>query len=154
MFRSNAMFKAWMKRYREIVSRCTKVGSTNYKNYGAKGIGLYKDWLDPAKFFAYVSTVTGWDDPKLQIDRIKNSRGYVPGNIRFVTRLENMHNRSTTVKVRSAGKLVSLAALARSTWPWYPVSYVFLHHRRGKTLAEINEIAQRFKRRRKGVAWY
>jgi len=153
MFRSNAMCKAWMKRHREIVSRCTKVGSTNYKNYGAKGIRLYEEWVDPAKFFKYISTLEGWDNPRLQIDRIHNDQGYFPGNVRFVTRLENMHNRSITVKVKVDGEQVPLAAHARQRWPWYPVSYVFLHLRRGKSLSAIDCIARKYKNRKKGVAW-
>jgi hypothetical protein len=38
-------------------------------------------------------TLDGWDNPKLELDRIDVNKGYEPNNLRFVTRSQNQRNR-------------------------------------------------------------
>jgi hypothetical protein len=45
------------------------------------------------EFLRYLVGLDGWDQPALQLDRIDNNGGYVPGNLRFVTRSVNMANK-------------------------------------------------------------
>ena len=55
---------------------------------------MHPAWVaDRTKFLAYLVKLDGWDNHKLQLDRKDNERGYVPGNLRFVTRSVNMANK-------------------------------------------------------------
>lgn len=55
---------------------------------------MYEPWRkDRAAFLRYVAKLEGWDNPKLDMDRIDVERGYEPGNIRFVSRRENCNNK-------------------------------------------------------------
>lgn len=77
------------KRWAGLKQRCTDPNATNYHNYGGRGIKLYKKWYDFAVFAADVGAPPS---PAHQLDRIDNNKGYVPGNVRWVTRAENVRN--------------------------------------------------------------
>ena len=52
------------------------------------------DWReDRTKFLLYVQTLPGWDDAALEMDRIDVDGNYEPGNVRFISRRENMLNK-------------------------------------------------------------
>lgn len=73
-----------------IISRCE---TRPHPRYGGRGIRLHPEWVkDRAAFLRYLITLPGWDNPDLEIDRINNDGHYEPGNLRFVTRSENMQN--------------------------------------------------------------
>lgn len=95
-----------LSRINSIYRRCHEPGNNNYYGYGGRGIHCW--WylqygvgavrkIDKAvwrrKMLEYLVTLDGWDKPGLEIDRIDNSRGYEPGNLRFVSRKQNMQNR-------------------------------------------------------------
>lgn len=78
------------------ITRCHRPSSRQYKDYGERGIQVYKPWReDRSEFLRYIQTLPGWDDPQLEIDRIDNDAGYEPGNLRFATRRQNCDNRRT-----------------------------------------------------------
>jgi hypothetical protein len=87
--------KLW-KTWKGIVSRTTCKTSTHYSRYGGAGIGIDKDWLVYEVFAEYIG-----QPPSDQhtIDRIDNSRGYEPGNVRWATPKEQAANRKTNVRV-------------------------------------------------------
>lgn len=65
---------------------------------GARGKGCDPIWYNSFEEFAnYIMTLDGWDSDLLEIDRIDNSKGYEPGNVRFATKTTNMRNRSSTL---------------------------------------------------------
>lgn len=65
-----------------------------YEHYGARGIRIYAAWLaDRRAFLAHLVTLDGWDVPSLELDRIDVNKGYEPGNLRFVSRSENLRNK-------------------------------------------------------------
>ena len=75
-------------------NRCHNPKDRNYSNYGGRGIYLYEPWRsDKAAFLRYVLTLDGWDQPRLDLDRIDVNKGYEPGNLRFITRRENCNNK-------------------------------------------------------------
>ena len=73
-----------------IISRCE---TRPHPRYGQRGIRVYPKWIrDRGSFLKYLISLPGWDDPNLEIDRINTNGNYEPGNLRFVTRTENMQN--------------------------------------------------------------
>lgn len=75
--------------------RCYCKSHSQYCRYGALGITVCQEWRDsfPA-FLAYVGPL--WEKGK-SLDRIDNSRGYEPGNVKFSTPKEQGNNRRDNV---------------------------------------------------------
>jgi hypothetical protein len=71
--------------------RCTSPKDAGYKQYGGRGILMYEGWLnDPLAFIRHVGkkpTSKHW------LERKNNNKGYVPGNVRWATRSQNLSNR-------------------------------------------------------------
>ncbi len=70
-----------------MVNRCTRPGNDSFIRYGARGITVYRPWLDrltglPA-FIEYVEGELGDRPDGFTLDRIDNGRGYEPGNLRW-----------------------------------------------------------------------
>ena len=83
-----------LDRISAVIVRCTNPKSSVYPDYGGRGIAVHPEWVaDRAGFLRYLVSLDGWDRPELQLDRIDNNGGYVPGNLRFVSRSENMANK-------------------------------------------------------------
>lgn len=83
-----------LNRLSAAISRCHKQTDKNYPNYGGRGVYVCDEWRsDRAAFLRYVRTLPGWDTPKYEMDRIDVNGGYDYGNIRFVSRSENMLNK-------------------------------------------------------------
>lgn len=75
-------------------NRCHNPKDAGYANYGARGIVVYEPWRsDKAAFLRYVLTLEGWDEPRLELDRIDVDKGYEPGNLRFITHRANSRNK-------------------------------------------------------------
>lgn len=85
--------KSYTHEYRvwaSIKARCTNPNNEHYKNYGGRGIKLEKSWAD--SFERFLSYVGARPTINHTIDRINTNKGYVVGNIRWATRLENQQN--------------------------------------------------------------
>ena len=52
-------------------------------------------------FELFLNDVGPCPDPSLDLDRIDNSKGYEPGNLRWSSRKDNLNNRSVTLKVEN-----------------------------------------------------
>lgn len=92
----NEIRQAMLNRISACVNRCCNPNDKQWTRYGGRGITLYEPWrTDRREFLRYLTTLPGYGDLSLEIDRIDNSRGYEPGNLRFATRKQNMANRRT-----------------------------------------------------------
>jgi len=91
--------------WQSIKARCFNTRNKSYKNYGARGITMCKQWLD---FEVFLSDM-GRRPVGLEIDRIDNNGGYDPGNCRWVTAKEQTRNRRTTKKIDFRGDVLPLA---------------------------------------------
>lgn len=93
--------------WKDIKKRCTKPNSSNYKNYGAKGIAICNEWLDFIRFREW-SEINGYAD-KLTIDRINVKDGYYPNNCRWVTMVIQNRNKSNNRTFFLDGESITMA---------------------------------------------
>lgn len=106
-------------RWAGMKQRCTDPNHAAYKNYGGRGIRLHKAWLD---FAVFAKEVPPMPSKKHHLDRIDNNKGYVPGNVRWVTQAENNRNSRRCHAVTINGKTQPIFAwleqfgLSRSTF--------------------------------------
>ena len=83
------------KRCNAMRQRCQNTNDKSYKNYGGRGIEFRFSTV--AEAIAYV--LTELPHPTylgVDIDRKENDWHYEPGNLRLVTRSENLNNKRTT----------------------------------------------------------
>lgn len=100
-------YKTWLS----VRRRCRDTKCVSYASYGAKGIDIYQEWYESAeKFIAYVGQppTSGHS-----LDRIDNTKGYFPGNIRWATDEQQANNKSNNVIVNFRGKTYTLSQLAK-----------------------------------------
>lgn len=64
--------------------RCFNPNNISYPHYGAKGITIYKEWLEDFSSFYNWSINNGYREG-LEIDRINSQHSYNPDNCRWVT---------------------------------------------------------------------
>ena len=86
----------WLdKRLTAAKQRCENPHDPNYRLYGARGIRFEFQSVKAAGL--YLMGMYGPLSRVLEIDRIDTNGNYAPGNLRLVTRAENMANRRITV---------------------------------------------------------
>ena len=83
-----------LNRLASAITRCHSPSNRAYQHYGGRGIRVCPEWrFDRAEFLRYVQTLDGWDNPTFEMDRIDVDGHYEPGNIRFVSRSDNLRNK-------------------------------------------------------------
>lgn len=88
---NHPLYSRWLS----MRQRCLNPHSTNYKNYGARGIAIEEYLLDFGNYVNYVTSLPGYDPnitTDLQLDRINNDKGYERGNLRWVNRSVQITN--------------------------------------------------------------
>lgn len=91
------VYRCWIN----IKRRCLDTKYPSYKDYGAKGIMIYEPWAkDIQKFVEYIGHAPSEDH---SIDRIDNSKGYEPENIRWANKWQQANNKTNNVKVKFQG---------------------------------------------------
>ena len=82
-------------------NRCHNPKDKGYPNYGGRGIHLFEPWrTDKAAFLRYVLTLSGWDQPRLELDRVDVNKGYEPNNLRFISKQENCNNKRSVQEMQ------------------------------------------------------
>ena len=86
--------------HKSMMDRCGHSGVRHKwaMYYAERGIRVCNEWHVRDSFFSWALSNGYRDD--LEIDRIDNSKGYEPGNCRWVTHKENQNNRRSCQSVR------------------------------------------------------
>lgn len=99
--------------WRGIKTRCLNPKTRHYKDYGGRGITVHEEWKkDFAAFYDYVGPRP---TSAHTIDRIDNSRGYEPGNVRWATAHEQGANKRSNHLIEVDGRTMTIATASRLT---------------------------------------
>lgn len=82
-----------------ILQRCLNPKSPAFKHYGGRGITVCKEWNSMVKYQEFLSHIGRKPTPSHTVERIDNSKGYQPGNVRWATAGEQMRNTRRNIKV-------------------------------------------------------
>jgi hypothetical protein len=77
--------------WKNIVQRSTNPKTKAFKNYGGRGISLYPEWR--VSFQLFIDHIGPRPSEHHFVDRIDNSKGYEPGNVRWATCKEQANNK-------------------------------------------------------------
>lgn len=99
-------YAAWQN----LIQRCENPNHVDYANYGGRGIHVHPLWKN--NFELFFAEVGSRPSPKHSIDRINNSLGYVPGNLRWATATQQLRNRRTNRMLTFRGRTQCLVAWA------------------------------------------
>lgn len=95
------------KTYHAMIQRCTNSKDPSFDRYGGAGIEVCDRWLESFEnFYADMGT----RPPRTSLDRIDGRLGYIKGNCRWATALEQNNNRDNNVPVTIKG--VSYSSIA------------------------------------------
>lgn len=97
----NPLYKIW----NQMMRRCYNSNDDSYKNYGARGIRVCKEWHDVRNFIRDVS-IWKLKENNLLLDRIDNDGNYCLSNCRAVTRLEQNLNKRNNLKFEINGEII------------------------------------------------
>ena len=103
--------------YNGMKYRCYCPSYKGYKNYGARGITVCREWLDRERIHTYAhnnptkgflafqewALANGYSD-NLTLDRIDNNKGYSPENCRWVTAKVQNNNRRNNLLIKYKNK--------------------------------------------------
>lgn len=101
-------YRSWVK----IKQRCLNPKNKGFKRYGGAGITIADEWRD--NFQAFYDHIGPAPSDSHSVDRIDNSRGYEPGNVRWATASEQARNRSDNTWVNISGRKLCLKDAAKS----------------------------------------
>ena len=87
--RHHRLYGTW----KGMMERCYYEKHNRYHKYGAIGIDVYKPWHDVKTYIEWVEANLGEKVDGMSIDRIDNSRGYYPDNIRWADAKTQANNR-------------------------------------------------------------
>lgn len=97
--------------WKGIVQRCCNPSTPNYARYGGRGITVCDEWRDSFEsFYSHVSSLPNCEKEGYSLDRVDNSLGYFPGNVKYSTATDQARNRRSNHLLTFEGKTQCLAA--------------------------------------------
>lgn len=100
-------YKSWAG----MLSRCRSKSNPEYKNYGGRGIDVCPRWESFENFLADM----GERPAGLSIGRIKNDKGYEPGNCRWEDEFQQASNRRDNRNITHEGQTYCVSEWSRIT---------------------------------------
>lgn len=109
---NDPLYVRWCK----IIDRCTCPTSDAYANYGGRGISICDEWRHDFKaFHDCVSQLAHYGEKGYTLDRVDNSLGYRPGNMRWATWTEQQRNKRSNHTITFNGITKTLSDWADET---------------------------------------
>ena len=102
-------YGTWVK----MIVRCENPKDKAYPHYGGRGIAVCERWRN--SFAAFLSDMGRRPGPGYSIDRIKNERGYEPGNCQWVMGPAQNRNKRNSRRITYAGLTLSLGEWSERT---------------------------------------
>lgn len=97
-----------------IINRCENPDFLRHETWGGRGIRICDEWRhDFPAFLSHISGLAHYAEQGYSIDRIDNSKGYFPGNIRFATPVEQGQNTRRNHLLTYNNKTQCIAAWAK-----------------------------------------
>lgn len=110
------------KAYWNMIQRCTNPNCDTYDHYGGAGVTVCDRWME--SFSNFLEDV-GECPPKMEIDRLDNTAGYEPGNVRWATAVVQSRNRRTAKIFTVRGITACLSELCEH----FSIKYLRALHR-------------------------
>ncbi len=90
---------------RNAIDRCSRHSHSQAKDYVKRGLDVEPSWREQKTGFkAFFDEIGPKTSPDLELDRIDNDKGYVSGNVRWISHADNMRNRRRPIaKMKSLG---------------------------------------------------
>jgi hypothetical protein len=98
----SATYLSW----RNAKQRCHNQKNPAYKNYGGRGIQMCQEWRES---FAVFMADMGEKPKGMQLERIDNNKGYMPGNCRWASPIDQANNKTTSRYITYAGKTMTMS---------------------------------------------
>ena len=76
------------------LQRCENKGHKDFPSYGGAGILLQEEWSCSFEQFLMDVGECPTDRDDYSLDRIDNSQGYIKGNVRWASPVQQSHNKS------------------------------------------------------------
>lgn len=102
----NNIYNAW----RAMKKRCYLKSNHNYKNYGARGIKVCDEWMNPDTFYNWA--IHNGYSKGLSLDRIDVNGNYEPNNCRWVDMKIQQNNRRNNKYITYKGETKTMSEWA------------------------------------------
>jgi hypothetical protein len=97
-YKISSEYHSWIA----MVRRCYRPKHETFSYYGGRGITICDEWQN--SFASFIEHLGLKPSPLHTLDRIDNSRGYEPGNVRWATKKEQMRNRRNNHRLTFNGE--------------------------------------------------
>ena len=103
-----AEYRAWGA----MRNRCNNPNNAEYARYGGRGLCVDPAWDD---FLIFLMEIGPRPGAEYSVDRIDNSLGYQPGNVRWASKVEQCSNTRRNVYLTFNGRTETVSEWARIT---------------------------------------
>lgn len=118
-YSSTSEYTTW----RAMIARCYNPKINCFEMYGGAGITVCDRWK--RSFSCFLEDMGKKPSSKHMLDRLDNSKGYEPGNVRWASATEQARNKRNSIYVRWDGQMKTLKEWADCLG----LNYITLHWR-------------------------